>query len=307
MANGKLFGLFGRRTEPETPQQQAQPPQMTELERIDKKIADMEAAIAEQSESGKMPWEYDLSSATTAYTKKREQQEADEMQAKLDAQATEPVLPGMPDVKQSQQLPTPEGMKSQVDITYKTPIQKQEYVEGQPFDWETYYNVKKGKKDNIPTHLKGSYLKRSTDKDTGVRTEEKFLPRYNDRGQEVRILKEDDWIKQQPWAIPFFDPNSKQTLYYTTILDFPTGMYQPDIETSEGPQGNPTRRDYNWTTQMGLEPKFASAELWKSLSGGTGVTSLTGGSAGVGGTTIGRRVTDPSIFGTLGPITPTKR
>lgn len=81
MANGNfLGGLFGRRNQNPQQEQEIQEKQpMTELERIEQEISDMKKAESEQFEQGKKPWEFDLSAITTAFTKKREEQEAEEI------------------------------------------------------------------------------------------------------------------------------------------------------------------------------------------------------------------------------------
>lgn len=90
-----------------------------------------------------------------------------------------------------------------------------------------------------PTRFKGSAAPEVFGKTASgydAVTTETFAEREID-SDPIRLLKEDDWIKQQPWAESQSLPDGK-TVWYTKQMDLPYGMYEPDKYVKV--EGNPS-------------------------------------------------------------------
>lgn len=312
MARNKFINsLFGGSSQVSTSAEQ-QNKTMSDLDRINEEIEMVHETEREQYEQGKKPWEFDLSTATTAL-KKRKQAEA-EAKAKEDALEAEREAMRTLSTQQSEQLRTPEGMKSKIDTSYQTQKQgdysKGFFEEGQDYNWREFYTLneretKKGK-ELIPMHLAGNSLKKIKN-DDGSETDEVFIPRVNDRGQSIRILKNEDWIKDQPWTKSFIDPNNGETMYYTTILDLPADMYIPD-KMFKNPKIKRRQKQVTYSTQMGVDPRKVRAERYQSQviypeEVGAAKASGTGGFL----STVDASTLPASVWGITGPVVPIER
>lgn len=215
MANNILSGLFGRRSQDSQQNTDInKKKELTELEKIDLLISDMEAAQNEQYQQGKKPWEFDLSSITTTFKKNREEKEAEELRL-MEANAV------VPNIKQSEQLPIPKSMEAKVETSYQTPLQKEQGISGQKFD----INVK-----TIPDIYKSVGPSQVYDKQNNITRIYYNENRTDKRGNPIKILKEDDWIKSQPWAMQ----DEETGTWYTTKLDLPKGVYKRDWRAVPG-------------------------------------------------------------------------
>ena len=314
-ANKFLNSLFGGSSQGSTSAEQ-QKKEMSELDRINEEIELVHEAEREQYEQGKKPWEFDLSTVTTSL-KKRKKAEA-EAKDKADAIEAERVAIQTDYnnslTKQSEQLRTPEGMKSKIDTSYQTQKQgadnKGFFEEGQDYNWREFYTLnereaKKGK-ELIPKNLAGNSLTKIKHND-GSETDEVFVPRVNDRGQSIRILKNEDWIKDQPWAKSFNDPNTGETMFYTTILDLPSDMYIPDKITKNS-KIRRRQKKVNFSTQMGVDERTVRAQRYEDqviYPEEVEAAKV----AGVGGflSTVDATTLPPSVWGTTGPVIPIER
>lgn len=221
------------------------------LEAVDRMIKDMEIAEYQAMQAGLKPWEYNLSAKTREVTENRTAE--DQRLASLQQQqpggtlpeAQQPLSkPGMP-VEPVEGGPGKayEGVRPEP----QQPLEQRSTTTAQDIDFGAFPDIYKSTKD----------IDYWTDTRLGRQhTTSGFIPRQLN-GTEIKILKEDDWIKNQPWAQTTTDTQGK-TVYYTTNLNLPRGVYRPDI-IQEYPQQGRGAATFEYSSDIGLSRNVPQA------------------------------------------------
>lgn len=190
------------------------------LDSVQQEIDDLETAKLRASKLGKGMGDFDFQSATAVVRNERiaaeklaQQQQDLQMQQQREAPAEmmQPISGQIPVEEQQQGIP--KGMQERFKSTQN---------QAEQIDYPDRFKgtLSGGEK---PTKITTNQLGQK------IRSSDVIIPRTLN-GQQIFILKEDDWIKKQDFAIEGKDENG-DPVWYTTDPDLQKTVYQKDTRT----------------------------------------------------------------------------